>query len=343
MCRDRLNPAGRDLDRHPSGAQAALVDACGRTIDHLRLSLTDRCNLACRYCVPSASNSALRIIEPQFAFEVVRWLSTEHHIRHVRLTGGEPLLYPHLVPLVERLTALETLHEVTLTTNGQMLDRRARPLRDAGLSRINISLDTLNPRRFAELTRGGDLARTLAGIDAAVEAGLTPIKINVVVQRGVNEEEIGDLARWGLAHGCVVRYLEVMPLGPMTHVVERHLVPAAEILRRLAERFELRTIPQTVGAPAVEYAVEGDGVRGVVGVIAPTTRPFCGRCRRLRVTARGEVVPCVHDHNRADLMPAWDGRRLDGAAANALLAEVVARKRPQGPGTQSISMVSLGG
>lgn len=323
-----------------------MIDGCGREIDHLRLSLTDHCNLACRYCVPEGikpSRSASVGIDPEFAFEAVRWLAERHGIRHVRLTGGEPLLYTGLVPLLERLTRLEVLTEITLTTNAQALRSKARPLYEAGLSRINISLDTFDPQRFAQLTRGGEIRHTLTGIEAAVEVGLTPVKINVVAQRGLNEDELLPIAEWGLARGCVVRYLEVMPLGPLMHVTDQHLVPASEILERLSERLEIREIPQPVGQPATDYAVRGRDVSGVIGIIAHTTIPFCSRCRRLRLTANGQIVPCLHDSRRFDLLRHWNGRSLDIAAADTLLQEAVGGKAAVGPGAQSLTMLSLGG
>jgi len=320
-----------------------MIDGCGREIDHLRLSLTDRCNLACRYCIPEGAEPSRRMIAPAFAFEIVRWLSQEHGIRHVRLTGGEPLLYPDLIPLIEQLSALDTLHQVTLTTNAQALSRRATALRAAGLSRINISLDTLRADRFAKLTRGGNITHTLAGVEAAVQAGLTPVKINVVAQRGLNHDELADIARWGLSRGCVVRFLEVMPIGPLAHVVDRHLVPASEILERLGERFELRPIPGSLGQPATDYSAAAGSLRGVVGLIAPTTRPFCSRCRRLRVTSRGSLVACLLDDKNFDLSRCWDGRAIDFDRAEAMLRLAVEGKPAIGPREQSLTMLTLGG
>ncbi len=320
-----------------------MIDGCGRTIDHLRLSLTDRCNLACRYCVPEEPVACGQMIDPDFAFHVVRWLSVEHGIRFVRLTGGEPLLYAGLIPLIERLASLETLHEITLTTNGQALAQKAAALRTAGLSRLNISLDTLDTDRFARVTRGGKVARTLEGIEAAVESGLVPVKINVVAQRGFNDDEIADMAEWGLARGCIVRFLEVMPIGPLAHVAEGHLVPESQILDSLSKRFKLRAIPGSLGQPATDYAATGRGVRGVVGVIAATTRPFCDRCRRIRITSRGTVVACVHDATSFDLHPFWDGTSLDARGADGILRRAVLGKPEVGPRGQSLTMVALGG
>ncbi|MHC4063471.1 MAG: GTP 3',8-cyclase MoaA [Planctomycetota bacterium] len=320
-----------------------MIDGCGREIDHLRLSLTDHCNLACRYCVPRGARPSGQMIEADFAFEVVRWLSQRHGIRHLRLTGGEPLLHPELIRLIERLSGLSALHEITLTTNGQALGQLAQALAAAGLARVNASLDTLNPDRFAAVTRGGNIAHTLAGIEAAVEAGLTPVKINVVAQRGLNDDELVDLAEWGLSRGCVVRFLEVMPIGPLAHVADRHLVPASEILERLAERFELRPIPHSLGQPAVDYAARSRALHGVIGLIAPTTRPFCSRCRRLRVTSHGSLVACVHDAQRFDLTEFWNGRALEVDCADAALRAAVHGKPEVGPGAQSLTMLSLGG
>lgn len=341
-----------------------MIDGCGREIDHLRLSLTDRCNLACRYCVPKGAPPRGKMIDEGFAFELVRWLSERHGIRHIRLTGGEPLLYPSLLSLIERLSSLDSLHEITLTTNGQALTAKphsrtskSKALHRAGLSRVNVSLDTLDPDRFAALTGGGQIALTLAGIEAAVEAGLTPVKINVVAQRDFNDCELPAIAEWGLSRGCVVRFLEVMPIGPLAHVADRHLVPASEILERLGERFDLKPIDPShgqaafsVGQPSTDYAARRGGLRGVIGLIAPTTRPFCSACRRIRVTSSGLLVPCLHANRHADLFQCWngkaafaDGRQWDAGRADALLREAILAKPAVGNESQSLTMLSLGG
>ncbi len=320
-----------------------MIDGCGRTIDHLRLSLTDYCNLACRYCVPDDAAPCGQMIDEEFAFQVVRWLSTRHGIRYLRLTGGEPLMYAPLHRLTRRLAELGTLREITLTTNGQALGHQAESLAAAGLLRVNVSLDTLRADRFSRVTRGGDLDHTLCGIKAAVRAGLAPVKINVVAQRSFNDNEIANIAEWGLSHGCVVRFLEVMPIGPLAHVADKHLVPASEILERLSERFTLRAIPGSLGQPATDYAVSGNGMRGVVGIIAATTRPFCDRCRRLRITSRGRIVACIHDGTGFDLAEFWDGSELCVHDADEVLSRALRGKPKEGPRRQSLAMVSLGG
>ena len=320
-----------------------MIDGCGREIDHMRLSLTDHCNLACRYCVPESAAPSRQMIDDAFAYELVRWLSGHHGIRHVRLTGGEPLLYPELLPLVRRLSALDELDEITLTTNGQALENKAASLREAGLTRVNVSLDTLNPDRFAHVTRGGHVEHTVKGIESAIEAGMTPVKLNMVVQRGLNDDETVATAQWGLELGCVVRFLEVMPIGPLAHVVDDHLVSASEILERLSTVFRLAPIPQTIGQPAVDYAATSGALRGVIGIIAPTTKSFCERCRRIRITSRGAVVACVHDNRHFGLTECWDGERFNEERANEILRESVLHKPAVGSRSQSLTMIALGG
>ena len=324
--------------------QPSLTDSHGRTIDHLRLSLIDHCNLACRYCI--AENNATpspQRIEADFAFALVKWLSERHGVDHIRLTGGEPLLYADLITLIERLAKLPTLEEITLTTNAQALAAKARDLREAGLSRVNISLDTLNPDTFARITRGGKVERTLRGIEAARDAGLLPLRINVVVQRGVNENELPDIAAWGISRGCVVRFLEVMPIGPLAHLNDRHLVSAAEILERLSARFELRQISSPHGQPATDYAARASDCHGVIGVIGSTTRPFCSSCQRIRITSRGQLLNCLFESEGVSLKSAWNGRSLDVDGADILLQTAVAGKRATGLCRQNKPMIQIGG
>ena len=332
------------VPEHPGcHVHSPLTDGFGRVIDHLRLSLIDWCNLACRYCTAENVSPSAHRIEADFAFALVRWLSVQHGFHHIRLTGGEPLLYPDLVPLIVRLRSLPTLDEITLTTNAQVLEHKAQALRESGLSRVNISLDTLDAQRFARITGGGNVVHTLRGIEAALEADLSPVRINVVVQRGFNEHEICELASWGLARGCVVRFLEVMPVGPLAHLAEQHLVPAAEIIERLSDRFALRAIPRPLGQPATDYAIQGAGLSGVVGVISSTTRPFCESCQRIRVTAQGQLLTCLFDRQGVSLREAWNGQSLDEAKASMILTEAVASKPQEGQRCQPKPMAQIGG
>ncbi len=183
----------------------------------------------------------------------------------------------------------------------------------------------------------------MKGIEATIKAGLTPVKLNMVVQRGLNDDEIVDAAEWGLRLGCVVRFLEVMPIGPLAHVVDEHLVPASEILDKLSTAFRLVPIPHAPGQPSVDYAATSGALRGVIGVIASTTRPFCSRCRRIRITSRGAIVACVHDNRHFDLADFWDGNRFDEELANKVLDESILRKPTEGSRSQSLTMMALGG
>jgi cyclic pyranopterin phosphate synthase len=331
------------LQLAPAPARPHLVDGVGRVIDHLRLSLNEHCNLACQYCVAPDMKPEPFCIDPAYAFALVQWLATRHGVDHVRLTGGEPLLYPNLASLVRRLRTVAELKEITLTTNAQALARLAQPLRHAGLDRLNISLDSIDPARFSRIARGGRLEHTLRGIEAARDAGFTPIRINVVVQRGFNEDAIVEIAEWGLSRSCVVRFLEAMPIGPLADAVDQYLVPAAEILERLSERFELRSMPQPLGQPSTDYAARSDRVRGVIGVISSTTRPFCERCRRIRVTARGRLLNCLFDNQGVDLKRAWDGQDIDESIADRLLHESVLAKAAVGQRRQATPMIQIGG
>lgn len=334
----------RRSDADAAACNTPLMDGCGRRIDHLRLSLTERCNLACQYCSSGRDAEACRIEAP-FAVALVQWLSRRHAVRHIRLTGGEPLLHPEAIAVVAALSELRSLDEITLTTNGQTLEASAQPLRQAGLTRINVSLDTLSAERFDRLTRGGNLVRTLRGIEAAIQSGLTPVRLNVVVQRGINDDELCDLAEWGLQRGCTVRFLEIMPIGTMLHAMDEQLVPAAEILDRLSRRFALKPIASPVGQPATDFVASclDGGLVGRVGVIASTTRPFCARCRRLRITAGGEILSCLFDTGGSSLADAWDGSNLDEELADRMLQAAVMSKPRMGKREQHRQMVSIGG
>lgn len=333
----------RESSSHPAGR---LIDTCGRRIDHLRLSLTAWCNLACDYCVTGKSGFRGCFIDPDFAVALVSWLSGRHGISHVRLTGGEPLLYPRLAELIERLSGPGTLDEITLTTNAQSLATQAARLRAAGLTRVNISLDTLDTSRFSKLTRGGRLVRTLQGIEAAIQVRLTPVRLNVVVQRGFNDDELCRLAQWGLLRGCTVRFLEMMPIGPAARRLDEKLVTAGEILERLSDRFTLEPAWAPPGQPSTDYAAtctDTPACTGTIGVIASTSRPFCSRCRRIRIDASGELRSCLFDRGGSPLSKAWDGRSLDENLADRILQTAVIGKPAMGNREQVTPMIRIGG
>ena len=292
----------------PSTTYSPLTDRLGRVHTDLRVSLTDRCNLRCTYCMPEEGLAWLPRPELLTDDELVRLVSlaTERlGIRTVRLTGGEPLLRRGLPGLIARLTALPCPPELSITTNGIGLARSAAALREAGLRRVNVSLDTLRPERFAAITRRDRLRDVLLGLAAAQAAGLAPVKINAVPVRGVNDDEIAELAAFAVEHGYRMRFIESMPLDAQGAWDRARMVTADEILERLGERFELKPLPREGNAPAEEWQVVGtdSAVRrsGVVGVIASVTRPFCGGCDRVRLTADGQLRNCLFAATESDL------------------------------------------
>jgi cyclic pyranopterin phosphate synthase len=284
-----------------------LADRYGRVATDLRVSLTDRCNLRCSYCMPPEGLPWLPTPNVLTDDEVVRLLGVAVRllgVDEIRFTGGEPLLRPGLVGIVAAAAALRPRPRLSLTTNGIGLDRLAGPLREAGLDRVNVSLDTLDPERFATLAHRRRLPDVLTGIRGAAEAGLTPVKLNAVLLRGINDGEAGDLLRYALAHGYQLRFIEQMPLDPQHGWDRSQMVTAAEILTMLEAEFTLLPDPAHRGsAPAETWLVDGyDDAR--VGVIGSVTRPFCGDCDRTRLTADGQVRNCLFAREESDLRTA---------------------------------------
>ncbi len=273
-----------------------LQDSYNRPIQYLRVSVTDRCNLRCVYCMPASGVPNIpheKILRYEEIVRIVR-LAVEMGIVHVRLTGGEPLVRKDIVELVRELAAIPGLDDLAMTTNGVLLATYAQPLAEAGLKRVNISLDTLSPERFRRITRLGSLERTLAGHQAALDAGLRPVKVNTVVVRGLNDDEIIDLARLTMQPAWHLRFIEMMPLGEGAHWTGDGVVPTAEIRARVAAAFgELTPVSQAgpgVG-PARYYQLPG--AEGTLGFISPVTEHFCFTCNRLRLTSDGKILPCL--------------------------------------------------
>jgi cyclic pyranopterin phosphate synthase len=278
-----------------------LADRFGRTATDLRLSLTDRCDLRCTYCMPAEGLPWLPrrdLLTDDEIVRLVRIAVTRLGVRDVRLTGGEPLIRPGVVDIVARLAALTPLPALSVTTNAVALERLAAPLAEAGLDRVNVSLDTLDPETFKTLTRRDRHARVLAGIEAAARAGLLPVKINTVLMRGVNDHEAPALLRWCLERGYELRFIEQMPLDAQHGWDRAEMVTAAEILDRLGGEFTLAPEGGSARgtAPAETWLVNGGPGApggGRVGVIASVTRPFCAACYRTRLTADGQVRTCL--------------------------------------------------
>lgn len=287
-----------------------LIDPFGRSITYLRVSVTDRCNLRCVYCMPAGGislQSHSDILRYEEIAEIVR-VAAENGVREVRLTGGEPLVRPDLPALVRMLAEIPGIEDLSLTTNGLLLEKYASDLAQAGLKRVNISLDTLDAVKFARITRGGDLGRLWAGVQAAGEAGLEPIKLNVVVMRGVNDDEIPDLARLTLSHAWHVRFIELMPIKNQAAWGEgfpspgESYMPLQEIKNRLDELTLIPAASSMGSGPAREFRLP-DGI-GLVGFISALSEQFCASCNRLRLTADGYLRPCLMSDVEIPVLPA---------------------------------------
>ncbi|MFE2750862.1 GTP 3',8-cyclase MoaA [Actinosynnema sp. NPDC059335] len=296
-----------------------LVDRFGRVATDLRVSLTDRCNLRCTYCMPAEGLAWLPKPELLSDAELVRLIGiavTRLGVTDVRFTGGEPLLRPGLDDVIAATTALDPRPRVSMTTNGLTLARRATGLAAAGLDRVNVSLDTLRPERFLALTRRDRLSDVFAGLAAAREAGLAPVKVNTVLMRGVNDDEAVPLLRYCLDQGYELRFIEQMPLDPQHGWDRADMVTAEEVLAALRTGFALTPEPGERGAaPAERWLV--DGGPAVVGVIASVTRPFCAACDRTRLTADGQVRNCLFSRSETDLRALLRGGASDEEIADA--------------------------
>ncbi len=307
-----------------------LVDPFGRTIRDLRISVTDRCNFRCTYCMPAEGMQWLPRSEV-LTFEEIERLAgifvERYGVDGIRLTGGEPTVRAHLPVLVSKLSRLRVpttspspfaggKPNLALTTNGATFRLVAHELRDAGLDRVNISLDTLQADRFIEMTRRDELFRVLDGIEAAKEAGFSPVKLNAVVQRGVNDEEIIDLARFGRDCGVEVRFIEFMPLDAEGGWNRQQVMSQDEIVATIDAVFPLEQVPARGAAPADRFRYR-DG-RGVIGVIPTVTKPFCADCDRVRLTADGQFRTCLFETREFDLRALLRA----GATDDELAAEI---------------------
>jgi cyclic pyranopterin phosphate synthase len=306
----------------------ALVDTHDRTVRDLRISVTDRCNLRCVYCMPAAGMPWLPKDHLLTYEEITRFarVCLDLGVHGIRLTGGEPTVRQDLPVLVGMLNALRPGLDLSLTTNGLKLVEMADELRVTGLKRVNVSLDTLDPARFLQISRRDRFHEVIAGLAAARRVGFTPIKVNVVLMRGFNDDEAVPLARWGREQGYEVRFIEWMPLD-FQHGWEREkLVPADEILAAIDAEFPFDIVEgDDPSAPARRYRYR-DGM-GTVGVIASVTRPFCGHCDRIRLTADGQIRTCLFSHKEYDFRLAMRGGASDHEIAELLRAAVL-RKEP---------------
>lgn len=285
-----------------SNGRAGAFDAFGRQMTYLRISLTDRCNFRCVYCMPAVGMKFQPRDELLTDDELLRAVRLCANIgfTKLRLTGGEPTIRPHLVDLVREMKSVPGIEEISMTTNALLLSRIAVDLKEAGLDRINVSFDTLDPQRFKLMTRGGRLDLVWEGLEAAERAGLTPIKINSVVVRGHNDHEVADLAALTLDREWQMRFLEIMPMEGVGTVYDAGLVTSAETQARIEERFGLLEPVETPpGDPARVWRIPS--ARGTVGFISPISAPFCAHCNRVRLTADGKLRLCLLRNDEVEL------------------------------------------
>ncbi|MDI2036080.1 GTP 3',8-cyclase MoaA [Paenarthrobacter nitroguajacolicus] len=299
----------------PAGTPAGLWDRYGRRATDMRLSLTDKCNLRCTYCMPAEGLEWLSkqaVMTREEIVRIVRVGVTALGVRELRLTGGEPLVRADLTGIISDIRSEHPDLPVSMTTNGVGLDKKAAALKAAGLTRINVSLDSLHEETFTKLTRRPFLDKVLAGVDAAWAAGLGPVKLNAVLMRGINDAESPDLLAWALGRGYELRFIEQMPLDADHGWTRRNMITAAEIRELLSRDFVLSHDPrERDGAPAERFEVRrrdaGSGeaagpVLGTVGIIASVTEPFCSDCRRTRITAEGKIMSCLFSREEFDLL-----------------------------------------
>ncbi len=325
----------------PAGL-TGMPDQFGRVGRDLRVSVTDRCNLRCTYCMPAEGLPWLAKPEMLSDDELVRLVGifVGLGVRQVRLTGGEPLLRRSLTDIVQRIAALEPRPQIAMTTNGIGLDRLAGPLAAAGLDRVNVSLDTIDGDEFTRLTRRDRLHDVEAGLKAAAAAGLVPVKVNAVGMRGINDESLPDLLQWCLDRGYELRFIEQMPLDAQHGWDAMAMVSSAEIHDRLSERFTLTPQPSGArgSAPAERFLV--DGGPGTVGIIASVSDPFCAACDRVRLTADGQVRNCLFSERETDLREPLREGASDEEIAALIQGEMWAKLRGHGIGTPGFSQPS---
>lgn len=324
-----------------------LKDTHGRKINYLRLSVTDRCNLRCFYCMPAegvqdAGHSGILSFEE---LQMIAVCAVGLGIEKIRITGGEPTVRAGIVDFLSRLSAIPGLRHLALTTNGMLLAPMAADLYRAGVQRLNVSLDSLNPQRFKEITRGGDLHKVLAGLDAVMAAGFPPPKINVVIMRGINDAEILDFAELTRSRGCTVRFIEYMPVVKEDGW-QRLCFSGQEVLQRIREQYPLEPVNKgDFAGPSQDYRIPG--AAGTIGIITAVSGHFCVDCNRIRVTARGQAKGCLFSDEKTDLLPFL--RPPDSRGLSATLQRIVASK-PEGHGIRcgeyehrNFSMAQVGG
>ncbi len=309
----------------------------------LRLSVTDKCQLHCRYCRPERTVDSHSIQNPLASEELISMVRSLHSavgIAKLRFTGGEPLLRNDLPKIIEDCAGIG-IEDIALTTNGLLLDDRAWKLKTAGLRRVNVSLDSLNPATYADITRGGDLTKVIKGIETATACGLRPLKLNTVVMRDINFHEVADMLEFAMKTGCHVRFLELMPIGVAASDFESLFVSSETVRRTLEERFEFMPMFREAGGTSRDFlATDASGAQTVCGFISPSSQPFCGDCNRFRLTADGRLLGCLAHDGGLDLRR-W--LYSDENGIRAALAEAFDMKRRGHDLSCQKDMVRIGG
>lgn len=324
-----------------------ISDNFNRPINYLRISVTDRCNLRCIYCMPPEGIEHIPHSDVLSYEEIsmVAKAAAEMGINKIRLTGGEPLVRARLTNLVGMLSEIEGIDDLSLTTNGILLDRYAQELKTAGLKRVNVSIDSLLPDRFRQITRLGTLDDTLRGIEIAKEVGLYPIKVNVVVMEGVNEEEIVDFARMTVDEGWNVRFIELMPVGEQNEGGQLGFVPVSDIRERVESLGKLEPCTLDGNGPAKYFRLPQ--AKGTIGFISPVSEHICFRCNRMRLTADGKLRPCLLRDDEIDMRgPLREGASIEDLKSlirKAILAKPVGHQLSVGNIAKSRRMSQIGG
>ena len=314
----------------------------GRQISYLRLSITDKCNLRCRYCMPeegiagTAHASLLRVEEIFRVLKVFRELG----IDKLRITGGEPTVSKMFFPLLENIKPL-AFRDISVTTNGILLEKIADQFPKYNVNRVNISLDTLNPERFAYITRGGDLEKTLRGIDASLKAGLSPVKINTVAVMGFNDDEFVDIALLSKNRPLNIRFIELMPIGTNGFWTENNFIDSRQIMDILTPLGKLTPAKLYGAGPANVFRIEG--FKGTVGFISAISNHFCADCNRLRFTSDGKLYPCLHHQEYYDFFTLLRGGAADEEIKALILKAVTEKPLKHAFGTQTRNMGTIGG
>lgn len=283
--------------------QRQLIDRYGRQVKYVRLSVTDRCNLRCLYCLPKGHKDfdlPEHWLSDDEIFRVIKAF-TELGTQYIRITGGEPLVRRHLDQLTQRLSSLPGLRDLSMSTNAVNLDRQAEKLKQAGISRINVSVDSLKPEKFAEITGGGQLNKVVAGLMAAKQAGFAPVKINMVVMKGINDDEIEDMVDFCLQHDFTLRFIETMPIGDTGLAATQHYLSLVDVRQRLQQKYELIPTVMSGGGPARYDLVAGTSLR--IGFITPISQHFCGTCNRVRLAVDGTLYLCLGQDHHFQLRP----------------------------------------